>query len=235
MQKRNPNKLPLDLPMPRVRQRTAGYRARTNERIEEIDKTASLLRKMLVAAIIIILVIILKSIDTEFTQSVVGYIRDSITEDMDIDETLGKLKFVTNSIPDSIAVFGQNIGQTQEITPFFSIPAEGKVVGQFGSGNTGIDIVGTKNNNVYSVADGQVMSIGADKNGGQYIKIDHGNDIITLYEGCSQIDVNIGDRVIKGNKIGTMGEGPSGGYALHFEAWVNNKPVDPLKLIETGN
>src|SRR5690606_37438905 len=129
-------------------------------------------------AIIIILVIILKSIDTEFTQSVVGYIRDSITEDMDIDETLGKLKFVTNYIPDSIAVFGQNIGQTQEITPFFSIPAEGKVVGQFGSGNTGIDIVGTKNNNVYSVADGQVMSIGADKNGGQYIKIDHGNDII---------------------------------------------------------
>ena len=235
MQKRNPNKLPLDLPMPRVRQRTTGYRARTNERIEEIDKTASLLRKMLVAAAIIIIVIVLKSIDTEFTQSVVGYIRDSITEDMDIDETLGKLKFVANYIPDSIAVFGQNIGQTEEITPFFSIPAEGKVVGQFGSGNTGIDIVGTKNNNVYSVADGQVMSIGADKNGGQYIKIDHGNDIITLYEGCSQIDVNIGDRVIKGNKIGTMGEGPSGGYALHFEAWVNNKPVDPLKLIETGN
>ena len=235
MQKRNPNKLPLDLPMPRVRQRTTGYRARTNERIEEIDKTASLLRKMLVAAVIIIIVIVLKSIDTEFTQSVVGYIRDSITEDMDIDETLGKLKFVANYIPDSIAVFGQNIGQTEEITPFFSIPAEGKVVGQFGSGNTGIDIVGTKNNNVYSVADGQVMSIGADKNGGQYIKIDHGNDIITLYEGCSQIDVNIGDRVIKGNKIGTMGEGPSGGYALHFEAWVNNKPVDPLKLIETGN
>ena len=235
MQKRNPNKLPLDLPMPRVRQRTTGYRARTNERIEEIDKTASLLRKMLVAAAIIIIVIVLKSIDTEFTQSVVGYIRDSITEDMDIDETLGKLKFVANYIPDSIAVFGQNIGQTEEITPFFSIPAEGKVVGQFGSGNTGIDIVGTKNNNVYSVADGQVMSIGADKNGGQYIKIDHGNAIITMYEGCSKIDVNIGDRVIKGDKIGTMGEGPSGGYALHFEAWVNNKPVDPLKLIETGN
>ena len=235
MQKRNPNKLPLDLPMPRVRQRTTGYRARTNERIEEIDKTASLLRKMLVAAAIIIIVIVLKSIDTEFTQSVVGYIRDSITEDMDIDETLGKLKFVANYIPDSIAVFGQNIGQTEEITPFFSIPAEGKVVGQFGSGNTGIDIVGTKNNSIYAVADGQVMSIGADKNGGQYIKIDHGNDIITLYEGCSKIDVNIGDRVIKGDKIGTMGEGPSGGYALHFEAWVNNKPVDPLKLIETGN
>lgn len=235
MQKRNPNKLPLDLPMPRVRQRTTGYRARTNERIEEIDKTASLLRKMLVAAVIIIIVIVLKSIDTEFTQSVVGYIRDSITEDMDIDETLGKLKFVANYIPDSIAVFGQNIGQTEEITPFFSIPAEGKVVGQFGSGNTGIDIVGTKNNSIYAVADGQVMSIGADKNGGQYIKIDHGNDIITLYEGCSKIDVNIGDRVIKGNKIGTMGGEPSGGYALHFEAWVNNKPVDPLKLIETGN
>ena len=91
MQKRSPDKLPLDLPMPRVRQRTSGYRARSSGRNEEIDKTASLLRKMLVAAIIIILVVILKSIDTEFTQSVVGYIRDSITEDMDIDETLGKL------------------------------------------------------------------------------------------------------------------------------------------------
>jgi len=234
MQKRNLDKLPLDLPMPRVRQRTSGYRARTNERIEEIDKTASLLRKMLVAAIIIILVIILKSIDTEFTQSVVGYIRDSITEDMDIDETLGKLKFVTNYIPDSIAVFGQNISQTQEITPFFAIPAEGKVVGQFGAGNNGIDILGTKNNNIYAVADGQVVDVGEDKNGGQYIKIDHGNDIISLYEGCAQVAINIGDRVAKGDKIGTMGGEPTSGYALHFEAWVKDKPVDPLKLIETG-
>src|SRR5690606_22496211 len=125
-----------------------------------------------------------------------------------------------------------NLSQTQEITPFFAIPAEGKVVGQFGSGSNGIDIVGTKNN-IYAVADGKVIDIGEDKNGWQYIKIDHGNDIVSLYEGCAQIDISVGDRVVKGDKIGPMGEEPSGGYALHFEAWIKNKPVDPLKLIET--
>ena len=151
---------------------------------------------------------------------------------MDIDETLGKLKFVTNYIPDSVAVFGQKLDQSQEITPFFGIPAEGKVVRQFGQGNDGIDILGSKNN-IYAVADGSVIAIGEDGNGGRYIRIDHGNEITTLYEGCSNIDVNIGDRVIKGEKIGTMGAEPSGGYTLHFETWMKNKTVDPLKLIET--
>ena len=36
MQKRNPGKLPLDLPMPQVRQRTSVNRVWVNERAEEL-------------------------------------------------------------------------------------------------------------------------------------------------------------------------------------------------------
>lgn len=229
MQKRTPKRLPLDLPVPQVRQRSPRYRGGTRDKFDEINKTASLLRKIFVSAIIIILVIVLKSIDTDFTQNIVGYVRDGITNDIDIDETLGKLKFVSNYLPDAKAVFGQ---QSDDIQPFFTVPAEGKVVKPFEQDNLGIDISGTKNDNVYAVADGLVMAAGEDGRGGKFLKINHGNDIITLYEGCFQILANIGDKVTKGERIGTMGENPSGGYGLRFEAMVDNKPVDPLKLIE---
>lgn len=239
MQRRPPGRLPLDLPTPRIRHRTSTYRGKYSERNEEIDKTASLLRKIFVSAIIIVLVLILKSIDTDFTNSVVGYVRDSITNDINIDDTLGKLKFVNSFLPDAIAVFGQQSGQTdelteagQEIRPFFGIPAEGKVVKKFSKDSPGIDIMGTKNDEVYAVAEGMVVATGDDSKGGKYIKINHENNTTTMYEGCSAITVNLGDEVSRGDKIGTMGKDPTGGYILHFESWIEGKPVDPLKLIE---
>lgn len=210
----------------------------TSGRIDEINRTSSLLRKILISAIIIVLILVLKSIDTDFTQKIVGYVRDGITKDMHIDEALGKLKFVSDFLPDTIAVFGQQLGEDKEksdtmdhISISFTIPAEGKVVKQFGHGNSGIDISGTKNPHVYAVDHGVITATGEDNNG-IYIRIDHGNKVISLYEGCSQVTVNTGDKVARGDKIGIMNQTPAGDYTLHFEAWFENEPIDPLRLME---
>lgn len=241
MQKRNLDKLPLDLPTPKVRHRAPDYKGKTSGRVEEMNKTSSLFRKIFVSAIIIIIVLILKGINTDFTQNAVKYARDAVTKDIDIDETLGKLKFVSDYIPDAISVFGkQGSGVDNEtkadkgIVPFFSVPAEGKVIANFSDTSHGIDISGTKNQGVYAVADGIIIAAGEDSEGSKYIKINHGDDITSIYEGCSQTAVNIGDDVKKGDKIATMEKDNTGVYTLHFESWVDNKPVDPLKLIDTG-
>lgn len=232
MQRKPPGRLPLDLPRPRVGQRgDARYPGRTTEKTEDVDKTASLIRKIFVSAIILVLVLVVRSIDTEFTQKVVGYVKDGVTKDMKVDETLGKLKFVSNFLPDAIDVFGPQ----QEIPLSFAIPAEGQVVKQFGLDNTGIDILGTKSPNVYAAADGMIIAVGEDDKGAMYIKIDHGNNITTLYEGCSETIVDIGHKVGKGDRIGMMVEVSSGGYTLHFEAQMDGRPVDPLKFMDTEN
>ena len=154
-------KLPLDLPMPRARYRSSRYSSGRNWRgYEEDDGSISLLRNMVICAAIILIVVILKSIDTPFTQNILGYVRDAVTTDFDIDETLGRLKFVDNWIPEGVkAVFSEQ--RTSEELPIdmkFSVPAEGKVIAFFGEEmggkdkgtNTGIDIQGIAYGESYS-------------------------------------------------------------------------------------
>ena len=59
--------------------------------------------------------------------------------------------------------------------------------------------------------------------------IDHGNGLTTLYAHLSDIDVEVGDKVAQGEKIG---EGGRTGYAtgnhLHFEMRLDGNVMDPL-------
>ncbi|HZJ82774.1 MAG TPA: M23 family metallopeptidase [Clostridia bacterium] len=239
VQRRPIKRLPLDLPKPRVRDTAYGYRGRTSNNYDEMGKTSSLFRKIFITVAIIFVIVILKNIDTGFTQNIVEYVRTGITGEFNMDEALGKLKFVGDFLPDSKAVFGdqsdmgqEQFDQTVNIEPFFTVPAEGKVSTFFSENNPGIDILGDKNDKIYAVAQGTVMNIEENDKDGKALKINHGDDIISQYKGCSTILVHIGDQVTKGEGIGTMGSNPAGGYTMRFEAWVGNKPVDPLKLIE---
>ena len=57
----------------------------------------------------------------------------------------------------------------------------------------------------YAVADGIVVDVGDDGEEEKHIRIDHGDNILTLYKGCSQVVVKAGERTTKGQSIGTMG------------------------------
>jgi len=238
-------KLPLDLPMPRSRYRSfryngsGGYRSRYED-----DGSITLLRNMVICAAIVLIVVILKSIDTPFTQNILGYVRDAVTTDFDIDETLGKLKFVDNWIPEGVkAVFSEQTASDElPLNIKFSVPAEGKVIAFFGEelsgkGNgskNGIDIQGNQNDRIYAVYDGYVTAIGEDEIRGKYIEITQEGNIVTLYTGCSEFIVDVGHQVKKGEQIGKMGRAEDGTPMLHFETWVNGKPVDPLLFINSG-
>ncbi len=64
---------------------------------------------------------------------------------------------------------------------------------------------------------------------GNYIIIDHGGGMSTLYAHCGSINVTYGQYVNKGDVIGTVGTtGWSTGYHLHFEVRKNGKAVNPF-------
>lgn len=245
----------LDLPISRPVHRRASYGRMAVS--EEQHKAAVFVVKMSVAAIIIVVVMLLKSIDTPVTNWAVDRIRDAITHDFDIDESLGKLKFVGEYLPGIKAVFNQN--QSRDETekaeeaheagevmyqPVFSAPAEGKVVGFFGRvygdegqevTNQGIDILSPEQGWVYAAGDGKVIAIGEDGPYGKYVKVDHGEGWAALYGGCEDIQVQVGTLVKQGDRICKMGRDSSEGYRLHFEVWHGDRPVDPLKLIQENN
>ena len=63
---------------------------------------------------------------------------------------------------------------------------------------------------------------------GNYIMIDHGGQLVTLYGHLAKINVSVGEKVYRGQKIGEVGScGWSTGYHLHFSVIANGKYVDP--------
>lgn len=87
-------------------------------------------------------------------------------------------------------------------------------------GNNGVDYGAPVGTAIIAAADGEVMISRTGWNGGYgtYIVIRHANGTQTLYAHMSQLNVNPGERVVKGQVIGKMGNtGQSTGPHIHFE------------------
>ncbi len=68
---------------------------------------------------------------------------------------------------------------------------------------------------------------------GNYVVIDHGGGVSTVYAHCSKLLVKVGDKVKKGDHIAEVGTtGNSTGYHLHFEFRKDGKYTDPFNYIK---
>lgn len=97
--------------------------------------------------------------------------------------------------------------------------------------HTGVDIAGSGCNGdpVVAANDGTVIKATYSTSYGNYIIIDHGGGITTLYAHSSKLLVKAGDKVKRGQEIMKVGTtGYSTGPHLHFEVRENGKYVNPL-------
>ena len=96
--------------------------------------------------------------------------------------------------------------------------------------HSGIDIGAYWGSNILAANSGVVLWVGWDPNGyGNYVMIDHGGGVVTLYAHASQILVSVGQYVGRGQVIGKVGStGLSTGAHIHFEIRVNGQYQDPL-------
>jgi len=78
---------------------------------------------------------------------------------------------------------------------------------------------------VKAAAEGEVIEAGENQIYGKYIKIKHGEDIISLYAHCSDLLVSKGQNVKKGETVAKVGNtGTSQEPHLHFEVWEKGHP-----------
>lgn len=104
--------------------------------------------------------------------------------------------------------------------------------GPRGSGmHNGIDVMCGHGTQLVASAAGTVVESEVGGSWGQYIKIDHGGGVATLYshliEG-SQV-VGVGQVVAAGEPIGLVGDSGNASVShLHFEVWVGGVRVDPM-------
>ncbi|MGB3261642.1 peptidoglycan DD-metalloendopeptidase family protein [Paenisporosarcina sp.] len=120
----------------------------------------------------------------------------------------------------------------------FAWPAEGGYISsemgqRWGRMHRGIDIARPSGFAIKAADNGVVKFAGADGSFGNKVVIDHKNGYETIYAHLASINVNVGQTVPVGAKIGVMGStGRSTGTHLHFEVEHNGVNVNPLKFLE---
>jgi murein DD-endopeptidase MepM/ murein hydrolase activator NlpD len=123
------------------------------------------------------------------------------------------------------------LGATFGLVPYGNWQAAPRAAAHSMFMHEGIDLVAPFGTLVYAAADGVV--VGAAPNGryGNWIRIEHGGKLATVYGHLSAFAPGIepGETVVRGELIGFVGStGRSTGAHLHFELLSDGKPVNPI-------
>lgn len=97
------------------------------------------------------------------------------------------------------------------------------------TGHHGIDLAGPLGLEIHATGDGVVTVAEANRSGyGREVVVSHGFGYTTRYAHLQKILVKPGQRVKRGQVIGTLGSsGRSTGPHLHYEVRLNNAPLNP--------
>lgn len=95
--------------------------------------------------------------------------------------------------------------------------------------HAGIDIPAEAGTAISAAAGGTVTEAGYDTARGNYLILNHGNGMETVYAQCLSLSVKTGDSVVAGEEIATVGStGLSTGPHLHFEVRQDGEAQNPV-------
>lgn len=128
-----------------------------------------------------------------------------------------------------------NTALSQISNYYFFSPIKGTVTTTFNPGlqHFGVDVVAPKNEAVKSTLDGTVIFAGWTSETGNVIQIQHDNNLVSIYKHNAVLLKKEGQEVKAGEAIaitGNSGELTTSPH-LHFELWLNGKPIDPQELM----
>ena len=99
--------------------------------------------------------------------------------------------------------------------------------------HNGVDFAAPKGTAIYAAYDGKVIAATYSSTMGNYVMIDHGDELYTIYMHASALYVKSGDIVTRGETIAAVGTtGRSTGNHLHFSVRKNGSYVSPWNYLK---
>ncbi|MGD9965089.1 MAG: peptidoglycan DD-metalloendopeptidase family protein [Hyphomonadaceae bacterium] len=121
--------------------------------------------------------------------------------------------------------YRETSGYGHRIDPFTGRPAI----------HSGLDLAAFERAPVVATSPGTVVYAGTRSGYGYTVEIDHGHGFKTRYAHLRDIQVERGDVVAIGQRIGSMGStGRSTATHLHYEVWFRGRAVDPVNFLRAG-
>lgn len=159
-------------------------------------------------------------------------------------QLIGSVAAGLNDFDDLLAK-GQRLTDAREaaaaeaLRPLFVLPASGNYTSGFGARwgtlHGGVDIANKIGTPILAVADGTVIDSGPASGFGMWVRLLHGDGTVTVYGHIDQTMVQVGQKVMAGDQIATMGNrGFSTGPHLHFEVHLGgDQKIDPIGWLAT--
>lgn len=166
---------------------------------------------------------------------------------MRIDVATKRAYLQTNAL-DEVAVVARNAGDMKSCIP--AVPPirpkkyEFRISSHYGyredpvyhksAFHDGVDFATTLGNPVYVTGDGTVVTVRYKFFGyGNEVIVDHGYGYRTRYAHLNSIDVNVGQKLKRGDRVGEVGNtGKSTGPHLHYEIMYMKKSVNPEEYMD---
>ena len=153
-------------------------------------------------------------------QAVFQAIQEQIN--LDLDETLGKLTFVSNILPEASLVFW-NADSSVPVTA----PVQGDIRHVWSAEEPYISMAGATCD-VRCGASGEVMAVAHGENEELMVRIRHEDGLETLYSNLETCLVSTGDIVQAGDLIGQVSEAQE----VFFELRQDGRSIDPTYLMK---
>ena len=148
------------------------------------------------------------------------------------------LAMVTHMLPAGTPIAGLTLGWPMagaRLTQVFG-PSDLLLeppLGPYPHFHAGVDIAAPFGTTVVAAADGIVVAVGHTRVGyGNYVVLAHGGGMMTLYGHLLETNVDVGNKVLRGQRVGLEGStGWSTGPHVHFELRVNDAVIDPMPYL----
>ena len=183
---------------------------------EKAGFSERLLRNTAIACALLLGILTLKNVDAPWSQTAVDGIKAALTMRIDPDDTLGELSFVRSFIPESTLVFF-NMSSSGPLSP-----VEGSIKHEYMAGQPWTLYSCKAAETVRSALTGTVSAVSCMESGDWCVLVDHGNGVETVYAYLDKPEVDAGDSVARGEKLGR-----ARGDTVYFEYRENGESISP--------
>lgn len=188
------------------------------EEIPSIPRPGGMLKLTRNTAFLMLLLVCLASIHNQQLpdgRTVLTAVQSTV--DQEWDESLGRITFVDNMMPQTLSVFFQ-----EEETYSLSLPCNGTLVHlwETHAPYVSFDTAGS----VLAIADGEVMSLSHDSADQLSLRIRHENGLESVYYHLASTPLREGDMVSSGEAVGSLQEC----HNLVLDVRRNGLSIDPV-------